>query len=136
MLEFYPSLAKDTTRTFLDMPGAFLIHVFLAQGLIRAVAAGAVGMIIFNQGNAPDRIGVFAGTFGGPIGIVAVPASFDLGVDLAGIGGLEMLIDTDPNDGATLRVQALAGLDWDRAEEFVPLIGKIDVDGNITRFDD
>ena len=103
---------------------------------MRAVAAGAVGMIIFNQGNAPDRIGVFAGTFGGPIGIVAVPASFDLGVDLAGIGGLEMLIDTDPNDGATLRVQALAGLDWDRAEEFVPLIGKIDVDGNITRFDD
>ncbi len=101
-----------------------------------AVVAGAVGMIIFNQGNAPDRIGVFASTFGGPIDIVAVPTSFDLGVDLAGVGGLEMLIDTDPNDGATLRVQALAGLDWDRAEEFVPLIGKIDVDGNITRFDD
>lgn len=49
-----------------------------------AEAAGAVGVIIFNQGNTPERTGAFGGTLG-EIGveIPVVSASFALGQDLA-----------------------------------------------------
>ncbi len=48
-----------------------------------AEAAGAVGVIIFNEGQ-PGRTDAFAGTLGGPVvGISVVGASFALGVSLA-----------------------------------------------------
>jgi Zn-dependent M28 family amino/carboxypeptidase len=48
-----------------------------------ALAAGAVGAIIFNEGNAADRTGLLFGTLGGPVGeIPVVGTTFALGEGL------------------------------------------------------
>ena len=67
-----------------------------------AVEAGAVGVIIFNEGNAEDRIELFGGTLDPPeiAGVPVVSASFALGVEL------NELID----DGLTLRLATDATL--------------------------
>ncbi len=51
-----------------------------------AEAAGAVGVVVFNQGT-PGRTGLFFGTLGGPgAGIPVVSTTFAIGVDLATSG--------------------------------------------------
>ncbi|MGW6174997.1 M20/M25/M40 family metallo-hydrolase [Arthrobacter sp. NPDC055138] len=62
-----------------------------------AAAAGAVGVVLFNQGNGgtPDRLDLFGGTLGTPQAIPAVTTSFDLGAELAGTDGLEVRIAVD-----------------------------------------
>ncbi len=48
-----------------------------------AVAAGATGVIIFNEGNTPDRTGLLLGTLGGPgVTIPVVGTTFALGAQL------------------------------------------------------
>ncbi len=48
-----------------------------------ALAAGAAGAIIFNEGNAPDRIGLLFGTLGAPVGAIpVVGTTFALGEGL------------------------------------------------------
>jgi Zn-dependent M28 family amino/carboxypeptidase len=55
-----------------------------AQKAANAEAAGAVGVIIFNEGQPPDRTEAFAGTLGGPgANVPVVGAAFDVGVELA-----------------------------------------------------
>lgn len=60
---------------------------------VNAEAAGAAGVIIFNQGNSADRLGVVAGTIGAPapdnpaVNIPTVGASFAVGEELAGLPG-------------------------------------------------
>ncbi len=49
-----------------------------------AKAAGYDAVIVYNDGTAPDRTGVVAGTLGAPVGIPAVGTSFDLGPTFAG----------------------------------------------------
>lgn len=51
-----------------------------------AQAAGAIGVVIFNEGNTPDRLGVINGTLGANAGvsIPVVGASFAVGQALAG----------------------------------------------------
>ena len=50
---------------------------------INAQAAGAVGVIIYNEGNNPGRTGVVLGTLSGPgIGIPVVGATYALGLQL------------------------------------------------------
>jgi Zn-dependent M28 family amino/carboxypeptidase len=57
-----------------------------------AEAAGAVAAVVFNQGNTPEREGMFFGTLGGPgVTIPTISTSFTIGSTL---------------DGATLRVFA------------------------------
>jgi Zn-dependent M28 family amino/carboxypeptidase len=53
-----------------------------------AQAAGAIGAIVMNQGNAPtpDRQDLFFGTLGAPVAIPAVSVSFALGSELAAPG--------------------------------------------------
>ena len=52
-----------------------------------AEAAGAVGAIIINEGNTPDRSGLLLGTLGGPgIGIPVVGTTFALGPELLALG--------------------------------------------------
>src|SRR5690606_11575012 len=99
-----------------------------------AQAAGASAVLIANQGDAPNRMGVYSGTFGGPGDIIGVPISFDLAVELAHTAGWEMIVETYPAGGGALRVQRLEGLDWHLAEEYVPLRGAVDSNGNITSF--
>ncbi|MGH3342420.1 MAG: M28 family peptidase, partial [Carbonactinosporaceae bacterium] len=61
-----------------------------------AQAAGATGVIVFNQGNDPGRMDAFAGTLGGPIASVpVVGGSFALGQDLADPAGTVAHIATD-----------------------------------------
>ncbi|MEV7648952.1 M20/M25/M40 family metallo-hydrolase [Arthrobacter sp. NPDC089319] len=62
-----------------------------------AAAAGAVGVVLFNQGNGgtADRLDLFGGTLGTLQDIPAVTTSFDLGAELAGTDGLEVRIAVD-----------------------------------------
>ncbi len=57
-----------------------------------AAAAGAVGVILFNQGNTEERRGLIAGTLGAAYagGIAVVEATYDLGELLASLAGVEM----------------------------------------------
>jgi len=62
-----------------------------------AQAAGAVGVIIFNEGNTPDRTPLFGGTLGGlGISIPVLSTSYALGETLAGLSadGLVMHLAT------------------------------------------
>ncbi len=54
-----------------------------AQKALNAEAAGAVGVVIFNEGQ-PGRTAAFLGTLGGPgVTIPAVGAAYDVGIELA-----------------------------------------------------
>jgi Zn-dependent M28 family amino/carboxypeptidase len=58
-----------------------------------AIDAGAVGVIIFNQGNGtrednPDRYELFGGNLGAAISVPVVSVSFDLGVEFVNTAGL------------------------------------------------
>ena len=59
-----------------------------AQKAQNAQAAGAEAVIIFNQGNSPDREGLIVGTLGDPSGVTipVVGASYADGVKLAAAG--------------------------------------------------
>ena len=67
---------------------------------LNAETAGAVGVIVFNEGNAPDRMGLLFGTLGGPgVTIPVVGTTFALGEELynltlAGPVEVHMLTDT------------------------------------------
>lgn len=59
---------------------------------LNAQAAGAVGAIIINQGNTPDRTGLFPGTLGGPgVTIPVVAAAFPIGIELSQPGAVAHL---------------------------------------------
>ena len=67
-----------------------------AKKATNAENAGAVGVIIFNQGNTPERTGAFGGTLGEiGAGIPVVSTSFAIGKDLAdpGYPGAEVRMD-------------------------------------------
>ena len=71
---------------------------------LNAQAAGAAGVIIFNEGNTPDRIPLMYGTLGGPgVDIPVHSASFTIGQDLynlslAGPVEMRMFVDTITED--------------------------------------
>ena len=73
-----------------------------ADKAVNAQAAGAAGVIIFNQGNTalPDRQDLIVGTLGGPnvVGIPVVGASYQQGVALAQAGSTAN--DLRPRPGA------------------------------------
>ena len=50
---------------------------------VNAQEAGASAIVIFNEGQAPDRVDVLAGTLGGPVTIPAIGISFAEGQSLA-----------------------------------------------------
>ena len=65
-----------------------------------AVAAGAVGIVIFNQGNGtpaadPDRFETFGGTLQRPFPIPAVGVSYAVGAELAASPRARVRIETD-----------------------------------------
>ena len=71
-----------------------------------AAAAGAVGIIIFNQGDTEDRLGLIGFT---TTTIPGIGVSFDLGAELAGLENAEVFIGTgvEPDEVET---QALPGI--------------------------
>ncbi len=66
------------------------------QKVTNAEAAGAIGAIVMNQGNTttPDRVDLFLGTLGNPVGIPAVSVSYPRGVAFAGTANLNVTITT------------------------------------------
>lgn len=75
-----------------------------------AADAGAVGVIIFNQGNAADRTGLINGTLGADYtgGIPVVFSTTARGEEWAGIAGLELhlIVDVFRGDATTFNVIA------------------------------
>jgi Zn-dependent M28 family amino/carboxypeptidase len=70
------------------------------QKVTNAEAAGAVGAVIFNQGDGtpeanPDRYELFFGTLGGPVGIPAVSVSYFTGEQFANTAGLVLRITAE-----------------------------------------
>jgi Zn-dependent M28 family amino/carboxypeptidase len=62
-----------------------------------AQAHGAVGVIIFNEGQAPGRTGLVLGTLSAEnfVAIPAVGATFEVGRELAGLPGAVVTLSTD-----------------------------------------
>jgi len=75
-----------------------------------AAAAGAVGAIIFNQGNTPDRTGLINGTLGADYagGIPVVEATYARGEEWAGTAGLILHMDLDIFRGEATTYNVLA----------------------------
>ena len=75
-----------------------------------AAASGAVGVIIFNQGNSPDREGLINGTLGSGYsgGIPVQFATFPLGETMAATAGLELHMIVDVLRGETTTYNVLA----------------------------
>ena len=75
-----------------------------------AAAAGAVGAIIFNQGNSPDRTGLINGTLGNDYsgGIPVFFATFPLGSEWATTAGLELHMIADVLRGETTTYNVIA----------------------------
>ncbi|MCP4767514.1 MAG: M20/M25/M40 family metallo-hydrolase [Gammaproteobacteria bacterium] len=75
-----------------------------------AAAAGAVGAIIFNQGNSTDRLGLINGTLGSDYmgGIPVFFATYGRGVEWAGTAELElhMIADVFRGEATTFNVLA------------------------------
>ena len=61
-----------------------------------AEAAGAVGVIIFNEGNSPDRVALIDGTLGEPVGIPVLETTFAVGAELNNLisSGFQLRIQT------------------------------------------
>jgi Zn-dependent M28 family amino/carboxypeptidase len=75
-----------------------------------AAAAGAVGAIIFNQGNSPDRMGLINGTLGSTYsgGIPVQFATHPRGQEWAATSGLELHMIADVVRGVTTTFNVLA----------------------------
>ena len=75
-----------------------------------AAAAGAVGAIIFNQGNSPDRTGLIIGTLGSNYagGIPVFFATYDRGVEWDATAGLELHMVADTFRGEATSSNGLA----------------------------
>jgi Zn-dependent M28 family amino/carboxypeptidase len=95
-----------------------------------AAAAGASGVIIFNQGNTdtPDRTGLFAGTlsadYTGGIPVVLVP--YALGEELAGLVGLQMQIVANTFRRVVTTFNVLAETPGGRADNVVMVGAHLD----------
>lgn len=65
-----------------------------------AAAAGAAGVLIFNQGNTSDRLGLFAGTLGSGYtgGIPVMELPYGLGAELSLTQGLTMHMQVTQED--------------------------------------
>jgi Zn-dependent M28 family amino/carboxypeptidase len=62
-----------------------------------AFEAGAVGVVIFNEGNTPDRTGLLLGTLGEPVAIPVIGVSFAVGTELNSLiaSGLRLGMSTN-----------------------------------------
>ncbi|TQS40405.1 M28 family peptidase [Cryptosporangium phraense] len=89
-----------------------------------AAAAGAVGVIVFNQGNGteaenPDRYELFEGNLGGPVPIPAISVPYALGAQLAGTSNTVVKIETDTLSETRTTQNVLAETPGGRADNVV-----------------
>ncbi|HEX2421056.1 MAG TPA: M20/M25/M40 family metallo-hydrolase [Acidimicrobiia bacterium] len=94
-----------------------------------ASAAGAVGVIIFNEGNAEDRIELFGGTLDPPaFSLPVVSASFELGVALNDLidEGLVVHLATDATLTPITTFNVLADTPTGRSDRLVVVGAHLD----------
>lgn len=96
-----------------------------------AQAAGAVAVVMFNQGDSDDpaRTGIFGA--GSNSDIPAVAITYALGETLAGIEGLQLRVSVEVETGPI----ATAALEPRFEEEVLRPIGQVDANGKITYLD-
>jgi Zn-dependent M28 family amino/carboxypeptidase len=100
-----------------------------AEKATNAEAAGAVGVIIFNEGDTPDREPLFGGTLGGlGVNIPVVSASFALGVALNDLidDGLMLHLMTDTFSEARTTRNVIAETPGGRADRVVVVGAHLD----------
>jgi Zn-dependent M28 family amino/carboxypeptidase len=99
-----------------------------ADKAANAAAAGASAAIIFNEGNAPDRVDLLLGTLGAPMTtpIPVVGTTFALGDDLAGTPGLTLRIFTDTESEIRSTVNVLAETPGGRSDRVVVVGAHLD----------
>lgn len=75
-----------------------------------AASAGAIGAIVFNQGNSPDRTGVINGTLSSDYagGIPVIFTTFDIGSELASTPGTIVRVNVDVFRGEATTANVLA----------------------------
>jgi Zn-dependent M28 family amino/carboxypeptidase len=96
-----------------------------AEKAQNAAAAGALGVLIFNEGNTPDRSGVLEGTLGAPgVTVPVVGISYDLGVTFLGLidDGLTVRMTTDTISETRQTYNVIADTDGGRTDRIV-LVG-------------
>jgi Zn-dependent M28 family amino/carboxypeptidase len=94
-----------------------------------AAAAGAIGVLIFNEGQAPDRQEVLLGTLGGPMDIPVLGTSFAVGEELAGLlasGPVEVSLSTDTTTTKETTFNVLAQTDTGRTDRVVVVGAHLD----------
>ncbi|MDN3481528.1 M28 family peptidase [Arthrobacter sp. APC 3897] len=94
-----------------------------------AEAAGAAGVVIFNQGNEAandDRLGLVNGTLGEPSTIPVVGTTFAIGEALAGTDGLELRLNIDAGVQTTNSFNILADTPRGKADRTVVVGAHLD----------
>jgi len=89
-----------------------------------AAAAGAIGVVLFNQGNGteaenPDRFELFQGNLGAPVPIPAISIPYALGAQLAGAANTVVRIETDTLSETRTTQNVLAETPGGRADNVV-----------------
>ncbi|MFI5960429.1 M28 family peptidase [Cryptosporangium sp. NPDC051539] len=89
-----------------------------------AAAAGAVGVIVFNQGNGTeadnaDRYELFEGNLGGPVPVPAISVPYALGAQLAGTTNTVVKIETDTLSETRTTQNVIAETPGGRADNVV-----------------
>jgi aminopeptidase Y len=94
---------------------------------MNAQAAGAMGAIIFNEGNAPDRTGLLFGTLGGPgATIPVVGTTFALGEELYNLtqaGSVTVHLKTDTISEARASQNVIGTLEGAHPDQGIVYIG-------------
>ena len=95
-----------------------------------ADAAGAAGVIVFNQGNVvpgEDRLGLFGGTLGEPVrDIPVVSAPYELGAELATTAGLTMRLNLEAEIVPVHTENLIADTSTGRTDRTVVVGGHLD----------
>ena len=100
---------------------------YYSDKALNAQNAGAVGVIIFNEGNTPDRIPLMYGTLGGPgINIPVQSISYTLGAELynltlSGDVTMHMIVDTVTEERTSQNV--IGTLEGTHPEQGIVYIG-------------
>lgn len=99
-----------------------------AEKVQNASAAGAAAVIIFNEGNSPDRTGLIGGTLGGPVSIPVLDVPFDLGNTFNSLIGssLELHIASDTISETRTTENVIAETPGGRADRVVVVGAHLD----------
>jgi Zn-dependent M28 family amino/carboxypeptidase len=93
-----------------------------------AADAGAVGVVVFNQGNTPDRTDVINATLSAEYagGIPAVFVSYDLGVEFLNTEDLRLRLRTDAFRNTSTTENVIATIPGENPDNIVTVGGDLD----------